>query len=141
MLRDNKLFGSFQNFIRYTLGILLLFAALNAFGGGYYGMAGAEGVPAEWLEGSPFSDYFIPGLILFVVVGGSFLFASIAVIAKLSIARAAVICSVIVVFVWLSVQIAIIEYVSWMQPATAITGGIILILSFLLPKVDHSKKS
>lgn len=141
MLRDNKLFGSFQNFIRYTLGILLLFAALNAFGGGYYGMAGAEGVPTEWLEGSPFSDYFIPGLILFVVVGGSFLFASIAVIAKLSIARAAVICSVIVVFVWLSVQIAIIEYVSWMQPATVITGGIILILSFLLPKVDHSKKS
>ncbi|MDQ7817897.1 MAG: hypothetical protein RDU14_12800 [Melioribacteraceae bacterium] len=135
------MFGSFQNFIRYTLGILLLFAALNAFGGGYYGMAGAEGVPTEWLEGSPFSDYFIPGLILFVVVGGSFLFASIAVIAKLSIARAAVICSVIVVFVWLSVQIAIIEYVSWMQPATVITGGIILILSFLLPKVDHSKKS
>ena len=58
--------------IRYTLGVLLAFGALNAFGGGYYGMQGAEGVPLEWLEGSPFKDYFLPGLILFAVVGGSF---------------------------------------------------------------------
>ena len=141
MLRDKNLSESFQNFIRYTLGILLLLAALNAFGGGYYGMAGAEGVPTEWLDGSLFENYFIPGLLLFTIVGGAFLFAAISVIAKLSIARKAVLCSVIVVFVWLSVQIAIIGYVSWMQPVTAITGVIILILSFLLPKGEHFKKS
>jgi len=28
-----------ENFIRYTLGFLLAFIALNAFGGGYYGMS------------------------------------------------------------------------------------------------------
>lgn len=38
--------------IRYPLGGLLAFGALNAFGGGYYGLAGAPGVPTEWLEGS-----------------------------------------------------------------------------------------
>ena len=53
---------------RYSLGGLLAFGALNAFAGGYYGMSGAEDVPREWLEGSPFEDYFIPGLILFLVV-------------------------------------------------------------------------
>ncbi|NLB82118.1 MAG: hypothetical protein GX800_11050 [Clostridiaceae bacterium] len=38
-------------------------------------MAGAKGVPGEWLKGSPFSDYFIPGLFLFIVIGVSALFA------------------------------------------------------------------
>lgn len=127
--------------IRYSLGLLLSFAALNAFGGGYYGMAGAEGVPVEWLEGSPFRNYFIPGLILFVIVGGSFLFAAIAVFAKLSIARRAAVSSVIIVFMWLSVQLSIIGYVSWMQPVTAITGVMILVLSFLLPPEIFSKRS
>ena len=67
--------------LRYSLGGLLAFGALNAFGGGYYGLAGAAGVPTEWLEGSPFRDYFVPSLILLVVVGGSFLVAAIAVFA------------------------------------------------------------
>ena len=35
-------------------GTLLDFGALNAFGGGYYGLAGAQGIPREWLRGSPF---------------------------------------------------------------------------------------
>jgi hypothetical protein len=65
------------NAFRYVLGSLLAFGALNAFAGGYYGMSGAEDVPKEWLEGSPFDDYFIPGLVLFVVVGGSSLAATI----------------------------------------------------------------
>ncbi len=126
--------NSSQNLIRYTLAVLLAFSALNAFAGGYYGISGAEGVPIEWLEGSPFHDYFIPSLILFVVVGGSFLFAAIAVFARVRFARLAAFCSVLVVFVWLAVQIAIIGYVSWMQPTTAAVGFVILILTWLLQK-------
>ena len=121
---------------RYVLGCLLAFVALNAFFGGYYGMTGAKGVPTEWLAGSPFRDYFIPGLILFVVVGGSFLVATIAVFAHLRIARLAAFSAGIIVFGWLAVQIAIIGYVSWMQPATAITGLFVLILAWLLPEPD-----
>src|SRR5690242_15281521 len=46
--------------VRYLLGALLAFGALNAFGGGYYGLSGADGIPTEWLQGSPFSDYLVP---------------------------------------------------------------------------------
>ena len=42
--------------IRYSLGGLLAFGALNALGGAYYGLTGAVGVPTQWLEGSPFED-------------------------------------------------------------------------------------
>jgi hypothetical protein len=123
-----------RKFVRYLLGILLAFLALNAFGGGYYGMAGAEGVPLELLEGSPFTTYFFPSLILFVVVGGTFLFAAIAVFARFRMDRQAAFFAVLVVFTWLAVQLAIIGYVSWMQPATAISATVIVILTFLLPK-------
>jgi hypothetical protein len=40
-----------QNKIRWILGLLLAFVALNAFAGGYYGMSGARNVPTEWLQG------------------------------------------------------------------------------------------
>jgi len=131
--------GAHRGVIRYVLGILLAFVALNAFFGGYYGMAGAKGVPTEWLAGSPFRDYFIPGLILFVVVGGSFLIATIAVFARFRIARLATFSAGVIVFGWLAVQIVIIGYVSWMQPATAIAGLFVLILAWLLPKPDKEE--
>ena len=117
--------------IRYSLGSLLVFGALNAFGGGYYGLSGAKGVPTEWLEGSPFSDYFVPSLILLVVVGGAFMVAAIAVLRNLRIARLAALTAGIVVLGWLTVQLAIIGYVSWMQPTTAIAGALVLVLGSL----------
>ncbi|HTM66311.1 MAG TPA: hypothetical protein VL093_08325 [Flavipsychrobacter sp.] len=78
--------------------------ALNAFGGGYYGMAGAEGVPLEWLHDTPFKNYFFPGLVLFVVVGGAALFAAICIFRKRHGRRATFI-SAAVVLVWLLVQV------------------------------------
>ena len=119
--------------IRYSLGGLLAFGALNAFGGGYYGLSGAQGVPTEWLKGSPFPDYFVPSLLLLVVVGGSFVMAAIAVFAGLRIARLTAFAAGLVVLGWLAAQLAIIGYVSWMQPTTAVAGVLVLVLGSLLP--------
>ena len=119
--------------IRYSLGALLVFGAVNAFGGGYYGLSGAKGVPTEWLNGSPFPDYFVPSLILLVVVGGSFIVAAMAVLTGLRIARLAALAAGIVVLGWLAVQLAIIGYVSWMQPTTALAGVLVLVLGSRLP--------
>jgi len=123
--------------IRYSLGGLLTFGALNALGGGYYGLTGAVGVPTEWLEGSPFADYFVPSLILLVVVGGSFIVAAITVFARLRGDRVAVFVVAFIVLGWLTVQMSIIGYVSWMQPATAIAGLLILILGSQLPRRER----
>jgi hypothetical protein len=119
--------------IRYVLGSLLAFGAVNAAGGGYYGLSGAQGVPVEWLKGSPLRDYFIPGLVLLVVVGGSFLAGAIAAFTNSRLARVAGLGAGAVVLVWISVQLSIIGYVSWMQPVTAAGGLAILGLFWLLP--------
>ena len=124
--------------VRYALGGLLAFGALNAFAGGYYGLSGAQGVPTEWLQGSPFTDYYIPSLILFVVVGGILSLAALAVFACFRIARVGALVAGTVVLVWLVVQVAIIGYVSWMQPTTAIGGLLIFTLAWLLPKRSAS---
>jgi hypothetical protein len=120
--------------IEDLLGGLLAFGALNAFAGGYYGLAGAKGVPTEWLAGTPFSDYTVPSLILFVIVGGSFLAAAVAVFRRARMARVGSLTAGAIVLVWIVVQVAIIGYVSWMQPATAIGGLLILLLAWTLPK-------
>jgi hypothetical protein len=126
-----------SNFVRYILGSLLLLVALNAFGGGYYGMAGAKDVPTIWLQNTPFKNYFIPSLILFLVVGGSALLAAFAVFRHHRNARLAALISGLIVLVWIAVQVAMIGYVSWMQPVTAIAGFFVLLLTWRLSKYER----
>jgi len=118
--------------VRYALGALLAVAALNAFGGGTYGMAGAEGVPRQWLLGSPFSSYFVPSLFLFTVLGGSFLLAAIAVFRRWELAWLAALGSGLMALAWIVAQVASIGFVSWLQPATVLVALVILRLALLM---------
>ena len=68
--------------VRTSLIVLQLLIMFNAFGGGIYGFLGAPGVDPAWLDGSPFSSYFIPGLFLFVVIGGGLALATVAWVRK-----------------------------------------------------------
>ncbi len=130
---DSKSIHLSENLVRYTLGSLLIFLAINAFGGGYYGMAGAKDIPVEWLKGSPFNDYFIPGIFLFLVIGGSALLSGIAVFTRHRLARKAALLCGIIVLLWITIQVTIIGYVSWMQPATTIAAVAIILLAWQLP--------
>src|SRR5215469_18121271 len=65
--------------IRIALIVIEAFIGLAAIGGGIALLTGA--FPAQWLlvawlQGTPFSDYTIPGLILLIVVGGGMLLAA-----------------------------------------------------------------
>ncbi len=113
------------NTTRYLLGTLLTFTALNAFAGGLYGMAGAEGVPVEWLKGTPFDDYFVPSLILFAIVGGTSLLGAAAVFTNAEAARRAALGAGATLMIWIAVQVTMIGYVSWLQPAVAMTAVVI----------------
>lgn len=126
-----------EKFVRNLLSALLLFMAINSFGGGFYGILGAKKVPIEWLKGSPFNNYLIPSIILFVVVGGSSLFSALAVFRKHHLGRKSAFVCGIILMLWISVQLVIIGFVSWLQSAIIIVAVLILTLTYLLPKHDY----
>jgi hypothetical protein len=130
-----------SNTLRYTLGILLFLIAATSFAGGYYLMAGAEDLPTNWLDNTPFPDYFVPGLLLFSIVGGVSLFAALEVFMRLSAAQIASVCASIVLLVWISVEVILIGYVSWMQPVTFAVGTLALILSAIVPRPTRREVS
>jgi hypothetical protein len=71
-----------QNGRRIALLALEIFTAVMAVAGAVYGLAGAENVPREWLEGTPFDTYLVPSLILLIAVGGDMALAAVSVIAR-----------------------------------------------------------
>jgi hypothetical protein len=114
---------------KISLISLQLIVMLNAFGGGIYGLSGAPGVDPAWLDGSPFSSYVIPSLILFTVIGGGMAVATAAWILK---SRAAPWLSLVMgaaLMSWIVVQLAMIGYVSWLQPVMLVAGAAVAALA------------
>jgi hypothetical protein len=71
--------------IRIALIVIELFVGLWAVIGGVGLVTGAIQflqMPVEYLQGTPFSDYIIPGLLLLIAVGGSFLFAAATILSS-----------------------------------------------------------
>jgi hypothetical protein len=114
---------------RLILNVPLLIVGLNALAGGFYGMSGAPHIPLEWLAKTPFQSYFFPSLILALIVGGSSLLSAFFVITKNAHAKSASLIAGGILFVWIVVQVAMIGYVSWLQPAMAATAVMIVVLA------------
>ena len=102
--------------------------AVNAIGGGIYGLAGAKDVPLEWLAGSPFDSYLIPSLVLLILVGGSMAVACALLLTGHRRATHASIAAACILLGWLAVEITIIPF-SWLQPVFAILGLLVLALA------------
>lgn len=117
---------------RVALSSILVVVALNAMGGGIYGLTGARDVPLELLQGSPFTTFFVPSLILLLVIGGSSAVASAAVIARWRSARRFALTAGVLLLGWIAVQLSIIGYVSWLQPTMAALGVAIVALAAIL---------
>ena len=98
--------------LRVVLFIVDLFVALTAIGGGIALLAGLESnerVPTEWLQGTPFRNYVIPGLILTVVVGGSAAIATFATYVSRSAGGAVSILAGSLLMGFIAVEVAILN--------------------------------
>jgi len=107
---------------RRTLALVEAVVGVNALGGMAYALGGARDVPSEWLDGTPFDSYVVPGLYLGVVVGGSCVVAGYTAARDHQLARPAALASAAVMETWIAAQVALIGYRSPLQPVIAVTG-------------------
>ena len=108
--------------VKTVLIAIQLLMAANAVGGGIYGLSGAKDVPTAWLEGSPFHTYTVPSLFLLTVIGGGMVVATAAWLLRRRIAPWLSLGMGVILMSWIAAQVAIISYVSWMQPASFAAG-------------------
>lgn len=94
---------------------LLLLHAVTAIAGGLSIITGNIELPADTLAHSAFPDLYFPGVILMAIVGGSALIAALATWKRVLGSELAVIVACVVMFVWLTGEIASIRHINFLQ--------------------------
>lgn len=114
---------------------LEFFVALGAFAGGAALISSPDGsslgLSLANLKGSPFRDYYIPGLILLICNGIFPTVVAIATLFKLSWAPKGHMLVGVVLIGWIGFQILFLGYVSFLQPVFAIVGALITLLGWI----------
>lgn len=117
-----------------ALAIMHLFVGIGAIPAGYSLFTTPDGsflgMTAESLEGSPFTDFFIPGLFLFIVLGLVNLFAAMLVFKQHKHSGLAGLIMGLILVAWIVIQVAIIGLSSFLQPLFFFVGLIQLMLGY-----------
>ena len=97
---------------RLVVVSVALVVGVGALFGGWGLLSDAEGLGARqsWLQGSPFPNYIVPGLVLLVVVGGGMLATAAAALIGSRLAGQASFAMGAVLLVWGTVETATIGY-------------------------------
>ena len=127
-----------MNTYRILAAVILLLLGGSAIYGGWMLIAdpsGASlGIPVDLLEGSPFPNYFIPGLLLFLVIGLDSLVLMIFTIKKYGIAPPLISIQGIVLCGYLSVEILMGFFFPLLQAPYYLIGLLLIGLGWKLSK-------
>lgn len=115
-----------------ALQILAWFSALSA-AAGMLGLTvgGGLGLPLEWIDGTVFTSYFWPGLILGVVVGGSQVLALVAQYGRFTLAAGLHAAAGLIMMIWIFVEIALMLVWSPLHGVYFATGFVQVVLAVL----------
>ena len=130
--------GFKSRFISYSLGILQAFIGVTAAAGGFGLISDPSGakmaVSMEWLNGSPFVDYFIPGLVLLAVIGAGNVLASVTSFVRNKFAAHLAIALGLFLALYMAVEVLFIGLRNLSQPLYFILGLIVFVLGMQLSK-------
>ena len=122
--------------IRIALIVIETFIGLGAIGGGIALLTGAfppQWLPVAWLQGTPFSDYTIPGLILLIVIGGGMLLAAATQFVQREWAVLLSAAMGLIMIGWILVEVAIIDrYVQAIVPPTVVQQVLFPVLGLVI---------
>jgi hypothetical protein len=120
---------------RLALVIVDAFAAASALGSGLMVITGwPYQFPATWLEGTPFPDYFVPGLILGLVVGGSALLATFAALRNANAGAFASVAAGLIMMGWIVGEMLLLHTggFTWLWPLYFAVGAVMALLGLRL---------
>lgn len=116
--------------------VLLLLNGIPAIYGGYMLMNDttgyAMGAQMEWLQHSPFYDYFIPGLVLLSVNGVGNIIVCMLLLFDIERYYIAAAIAGIVLVLWILIQIMMIQQFSWLQISYLFVGACMILNGRLL---------
>lgn len=126
--------------MRTVLIAVMAFQGLSGVAGGLGLIADPSGaslqIPLDWLIGSPFTNYLVPGIILFVVLGQVPLAVVFGLWKRKSWARLAAIGVGTALCIWIFVEILVIGYQPDppLQAVYGIVGMVILLIAVTAPR-------
>ena len=123
--------------------ILLFFNAVSALFGGWGLMSDPSGemleIPLRFLEHSPFENFLIPGIILFVTIGLFSLFFGLMALLKLMNYSWLVILQGFILVGWLTVQIIMIrEFYGPLHILYFFIGFLLIATGWILARLDQA---
>jgi hypothetical protein len=110
-----------------------IFNAVSAIGGGASLVTGTLPVPEALLQHTPFSSYVIPGLFLGVIIGGSALAGSIALLAHARRSRLISAAAGVIMVGWIAGETILIRGFSALQGLYLLTGLLVAVGSWYVP--------
>ena len=117
-----------KKFIRILALVFLFFNAIGALYGGALLIIDPSGkmlmVPLSFLNGTPFHNFFIPGIILFIANGVLCLTIAILTIRQKKYYEILIVFQGIVLIIWLTVELIMIKYFEPALHISCYTAGI-----------------
>ncbi len=124
--------------INTIITLLLLFNGPGAIYGGGAMILQPDGsilqFPPGMLDGSPFSNYMVPGIVLFCVIGLISLFLLLQFFFRKRYEAKPIMTNGVLVIGWIIIQVLMIRTFSYLQLVIIATGVLLVILGVLLYK-------
>ena len=135
--------NNFNKQVRIVAIILLFITGLNALAAGYSFIVEPSGeglgMNVGYLKHSPFSNFLIPGLVLFVAIGmNSFVVAFIAILKK-SYYSIFIQLQGCIITGWILIQILMLRMFHILHLVIFVIGIILILSGFLLPGKEKEK--
>ena len=122
--------------MRTLLLILISFAAFTALPAGimmiYQPDGSSLGLSTSMLDGTPFKDFLVPGLVLAGIVGGINAIGLFFIMSgNVHSYKFSLLCGIVLVG-WIVTQLMLFQYYYWQQGLYLLTGILIILLSYHL---------
>lgn len=116
--------------------VLLFFNGVGALFGGWNLMIHPDGsslqLSMDWLQHTPFPDYLIPGMILFIVNGLFSIFVFIAILLKLRNYYRLIMVQGAILVGWIVIQVALIRTIDFLHILFGSIGIVLFIAGWML---------